>query len=84
MAGYALVVARAAVDAGHGPERQRRSPEWLSPQAEEWLHARREARREVCRRLLEEAGETRPLAVLEDEGEDAVRVPELNVFGGEV
>jgi hypothetical protein len=30
------------------------TPEWLPPQAEEWLHARREARREVCRRLLEE------------------------------
>jgi hypothetical protein len=29
-------------------------PEWLPPQAEEWLHRRREARREVCRRLLEE------------------------------
>lgn len=30
------------------------APEWLPPSAEEWLHARREARREVCRRLLEE------------------------------
>lgn len=29
-------------------------PEWLPPRAEEWLHARREARRETCRRLLEE------------------------------
>lgn len=29
-------------------------PEWLPPGAEEWLHARREARREVCRRVLEE------------------------------
>jgi hypothetical protein len=29
-------------------------PEWLPERAEEWLHARREARREVCRRLLEE------------------------------
>jgi hypothetical protein len=29
-------------------------PEWLPPLAEEWLHARREARRKVCRRLLEE------------------------------
>ena len=29
-------------------------PEWLPPSAEEWLHARREARREVCKRLLEE------------------------------
>jgi hypothetical protein len=29
-------------------------PEWLPPQAEEWLHERREARREVCRKLLEE------------------------------
>ena len=29
-------------------------PEWLPPRAEEWLHARREARREACRRLLEE------------------------------
>ena len=29
-------------------------PEWLPDGAEEWLHARREARREVCRKLLEE------------------------------
>jgi hypothetical protein len=29
-------------------------PEWLPPRAEEWLHVRREARREVCRKLLEE------------------------------
>ncbi len=29
-------------------------PEWLPPNAEAWLHARREARREVCKRLLEE------------------------------
>ena len=29
-------------------------PEWLPLKAEEWLHARREARREVCKRLLEE------------------------------
>ena len=29
-------------------------PEWLPEHAEEWLHARRESRREVCRRLLEE------------------------------
>lgn len=29
-------------------------PEWMPEKAEEWLHARREARREVCRRLLEE------------------------------
>lgn len=29
-------------------------PEWLPPDAEAWLHKRREARREVCRRLLEE------------------------------
>ena len=29
-------------------------PEWLPADAEEWLHKRREARREVCRRLLEE------------------------------
>jgi hypothetical protein len=29
-------------------------PEWLPAGAEEWLHARREARREVCRKLLEE------------------------------
>ena len=29
-------------------------PEWLSPEAVAWLHARREARREVCRKLLEE------------------------------
>ncbi|HEX6097464.1 MAG TPA: hypothetical protein VF432_14135 [Thermoanaerobaculia bacterium] len=30
------------------------TPDWLPPQAEEWLHARREARREVCKRLLDE------------------------------
>lgn len=29
-------------------------PPWLPPHAEQWLHARREARRAVCRRLLEE------------------------------
>ena len=29
-------------------------PEWLPGGAEEWLHARREARRVVCRTLLEE------------------------------
>jgi len=29
-------------------------PEWLPPKAEEWLYTRREARREVCRKLLEE------------------------------
>lgn len=29
-------------------------PEWLSREAEEWLYARREARRDVCRKLLEE------------------------------
>lgn len=29
-------------------------PEWLPENAREWLHARREARREVCKRLLEE------------------------------
>jgi hypothetical protein len=29
-------------------------PEWLPPAAVEWLHARREARRDVCRKLLEE------------------------------
>lgn len=29
-------------------------PEWLPPHAEEWLHERRESRREVCRKLLEE------------------------------
>ncbi|HEY0159573.1 MAG TPA: hypothetical protein VGF28_19960 [Thermoanaerobaculia bacterium] len=29
-------------------------PDWLPPGAEEWLYARREARREVCRTLLEE------------------------------
>ncbi|HEX7833427.1 MAG TPA: hypothetical protein VF787_27500 [Thermoanaerobaculia bacterium] len=29
-------------------------PEWFPPAAEEWLYARREARREVCKRLLEE------------------------------
>jgi hypothetical protein len=29
-------------------------PEWLPSHAEEWLHARREARRDVCRKLLEE------------------------------
>jgi hypothetical protein len=30
------------------------TPDWLPAQAEEWLHARREARREVCKRLLDE------------------------------
>ena len=30
------------------------APDWLPPRAEEWLHVRREARREACRRLLEE------------------------------
>jgi hypothetical protein len=29
-------------------------PDWLPDKGEEWLHRRREARREVCRRLLEE------------------------------
>lgn len=29
-------------------------PEWFPESAEDWLHARREARREVCKRLLEE------------------------------
>lgn len=29
-------------------------PEWLPERAETWLYARREARREVCRRLLDE------------------------------
>ena len=29
-------------------------PEWLSDEAREWLRERREARREVCRRILEE------------------------------
>ncbi|HEX6639530.1 MAG TPA: hypothetical protein VF215_00380 [Thermoanaerobaculia bacterium] len=29
-------------------------PEWLPSHAEEWLHTRREARRDVCRKLLEE------------------------------
>ncbi|HYO77242.1 MAG TPA: hypothetical protein VE010_12320 [Thermoanaerobaculia bacterium] len=29
-------------------------PEWLPRGAAEWLQARREARREVCRKLLEE------------------------------
>jgi hypothetical protein len=29
-------------------------PDWLPSHAEQWLHSRREARREVCRRLLEE------------------------------
>lgn len=29
-------------------------PDWLPPQAEEWLHTRRESRREFCKRLLEE------------------------------
>jgi len=29
-------------------------PDWLPTHAETWLHARREARREVCRRLLQE------------------------------
>lgn len=30
------------------------APDWLPPRALDWLHARRESRREVCRRLLEE------------------------------
>jgi hypothetical protein len=30
------------------------APDWLPPNAEEWLHSRREARREVCKRVLEE------------------------------
>jgi hypothetical protein len=29
-------------------------PDWMSERAERWLHERREARRAVCRRLLEE------------------------------
>jgi hypothetical protein len=29
-------------------------PDWLPPHAEEWLHARRESRREICKRVLEE------------------------------
>lgn len=29
-------------------------PDWLPPRAEQWLHQRRDARREWCRRLLEE------------------------------
>jgi hypothetical protein len=29
-------------------------PEWFPESAEPWLHARRESRREVCKRLLEE------------------------------
>lgn len=29
-------------------------PDWLPASAEDWLHQRRESRREVCRRLLEE------------------------------
>lgn len=29
-------------------------PEWISPRAEEWLYARREMRRQTCRRILEE------------------------------
>jgi hypothetical protein len=29
-------------------------PDWLPDGAEEWLHQRREARREVCKRVLEE------------------------------
>lgn len=39
-------------------------PEWISPVAEQWLHVRREARREVCRQLLEEL-----------QGEDLVIAP---------
>lgn len=36
-------------------------PDWLPPGAEEWLHSRREARRDVCRRMLEElAGDDAP------------------------
>ena len=38
-------------------------PDWLPLAAEAWLHSRREARREVCRRLLEELA-------LEDEPQD--------------
>ena len=30
------------------------APDWLPPRAEEWLHVRREARREVCKKLLGE------------------------------
>ncbi len=30
------------------------TPEWLPPLAVEWLHTRRESRRELCKRLLEE------------------------------
>ena len=30
-------------------------PDWLPPHAEEWLHERREARREMCRKLLDES-----------------------------
>ena len=30
------------------------TPEWLPPQAEAWLHERREARRQVCKKLLDE------------------------------
>jgi hypothetical protein len=29
-------------------------PEWLSPRAAQWLHVRRESRRELCRKLLQE------------------------------
>ncbi|HKR63373.1 MAG TPA: hypothetical protein VJZ00_06540 [Thermoanaerobaculia bacterium] len=31
-----------------------RVPEWLSEEAEEWLHRRREARREICKQILDE------------------------------
>lgn len=29
-------------------------PDWMPPQGESWLHERREARRAICKRLLEE------------------------------
>lgn len=30
------------------------APDWLSPRAEEWLRTRRDARREICARVLQE------------------------------
>lgn len=42
------------MDVLRGALSDRETPEWLSPRAEEWLHVRREARRELCRKLLQE------------------------------
>jgi hypothetical protein len=42
------------MDVVRGAVADRYVPDWLPPQAEGWLHTRREARREACKRLLEE------------------------------